>query len=165
MTCIGAIMDYISGFGTKCAALTSVLGLSLISVNAGATTTPTPGSTLDVAVSGLRNVKGNVLICVTADSKAFPDCSKDPASRKAIIAADKAARVRFPGMAAGAYAISLIHDENANGKLDTKAMIPGEGFGFSNNPMIMFGPPGFKRAKFVVGEGLTVQAVKMKYML
>jgi uncharacterized protein (DUF2141 family) len=124
----------------------------------------TPPSTLDVAVSGLRNLKGNVLICVTADPKAFPDCSKDPASRKAIVAADKAARVRFAGMAAGTYAISLIHDENANGKLDTKAMIPGEGFGFSNNPMILFGPPGFKRAKFVVGEGLTVQAVKMKYM-
>jgi uncharacterized protein (DUF2141 family) len=160
MTHIEAIMGYISGFGTRCAALTLVLGLSLISVSAQAT----PPATLDVAVSGLRNLKGNVLICVTADPKAFPDCSKDPASRKAIVAADKAARVRFAGMAAGTYAISLIHDENANGKLDTKAMIPGEGFGFSNNPMIMFGPPGFKRAKFVVGEGLTVQAVKMKYM-
>jgi uncharacterized protein (DUF2141 family) len=30
--------------------------------------------------------------------------------------------------------------------------------------MIMFGPPGFKRAKFDIGDGLTVQAVKMKYM-
>jgi uncharacterized protein (DUF2141 family) len=162
MTHIEGIMGYISGFGIKSAVLTSALGLSVISANALASSTPT--STLDVAVSGLRNLKGNVLICVTADPKAFPDCSKDPASRKAIIAADKAARVRFNAMAIGSYGISLIHDENANGKLDTKAMIPSEGFGFSRNPMIMFGPPGFKRAKFDIGDGLTVQAVKMKYM-
>ncbi len=69
------------------------------------------------------------------------------------------------GMKPGTYAVSLVHDENANGKLDTKAMIPGEGFGFSRNPMILFGPPSFGGAKFTLDANGGAQAIKMKYML
>jgi uncharacterized protein (DUF2141 family) len=123
------------------------------------------GTTLDVAISGLRSAKGNVLICVTAVAKAFPDCSKDAASKKAIVAAPKAQIIRFHGVAPGNYAVSLIHDENANGKLDVKVMIPGEGFGFSRNPAVVFGPPRFKSAQFAVGATAVTQPVKMKYML
>ena len=39
-------------------------------------------ATLTVSVSGLRNQKGNVLVCLTGNAKAFPDCSKDPAARR-----------------------------------------------------------------------------------
>jgi uncharacterized protein (DUF2141 family) len=120
---------------------------------------------LDVEITGLRNLKGNILICVTANANAFPDCSKDAASRKAIIPADKSSHVYFHGLKEGVYAISLVHDENANGKLDTKAMLPGEGFGFSRNPLILFGPPRFKGAQFTFGAQGGSQLVKMKYML
>lgn len=73
--------------------------------------------------------------------------------------------MRFPLSAAGTYAISLVHDENSNGKLDIAVMIPREGFGFSRNPAIGFGPPKFKSAAFTVGVGTTSQTIKMKYML
>ncbi|HPQ07631.1 MAG TPA: DUF2141 domain-containing protein [Bacteroidia bacterium] len=44
----------------------------------------------------------------------------------------------------GKYAISVLHDENENNKIDFNFIgIPKEGYGFSNNPKIMFGPPGF----------------------
>ncbi len=66
--------------------------------------------------------------------------------------------------AAGTYAVSLIHDENGNGKLDTALGMPREGFGFSRNPAISFGPPKFKSASFAVN-GASAQTVKMKYML
>jgi uncharacterized protein (DUF2141 family) len=124
-----------------------------------------PGVSLDVSISGLRNLKGNVLICLTANPKAFPDCSKDASSHKLSVAAAKAGQVRFTNIAPGLYALSLIHDENANGKLDTKLMIPGEGFGFSRNPTIVFGPPKFKGAQFSIGESGGTQAITMKYML
>jgi uncharacterized protein (DUF2141 family) len=61
--------------------------------------------------------------------------------------------------------MALIHDENGNSKLDTMMGIPREGFGFSMNPIITFGAPSFKAARFVVGAGESDQRVKMKYLL
>ncbi|MGL5839491.1 MAG: DUF2141 domain-containing protein [Sphingorhabdus sp.] len=120
--------------------------------------------TLDVSVAGLRNAKGSVLICLTANSKAFPDCSKDPYAIKRNVRAASAGHVGFSGVAPGTYALSVIHDENGNGKLDTALAIPKEGFGFSRNPKISFGPPKFTAAAFSLNEG-SAQTVKMKYML
>ena len=122
-------------------------------------------SSLDLDVTGLRSGKGNVLICLTANAKAFPDCSKDVAARQLTVSARSAQGVRFANLAPGTYAVSLIHDENANGKLDTSLMIPREGFGFSRNPAIGFGPPKFTAARFEIGSGEAAQTVRMKYML
>lgn len=122
-------------------------------------------ATLDVSVGGLRSVKGNVLICLTAQSKHFPNCSKDPAAFKRTVLASQASHISFADVAPGTYALALIHDENANGKLDTSLIIPKEGFGFSRNPAIAFGPPRFGAAQFAIGDGDSSQAVKMKYML
>ena len=49
-------------------------------------------------------------------------------------------------------------------KLDTTLAIPKEGFGFSRNPKIAFGPPKFASAAFALTSSAT-QTVKMKYML
>ena len=122
-------------------------------------------STLDVGIYGLRSMKGNVLVCVTANPKFFPDCSKDPKSHRAKVAARDAANVSFAGLSQGTYAVALIHDENGNSKMDMAVFLPKEGFGFSRNPAIVTGPPKFKAAAFAV-EGVEVsQRVKMKYML
>lgn len=121
-------------------------------------------ATISVKVSGLRNMKGKVQICLTANPKAWPDCSKDRNAYKRTVTATAAANVEFAGIAPGTYALSLIHDENGNGKLDTAVMIPKEGFGFSRNPTITFGPPKFKTAQFAVGSIDVSQSVKMKYM-
>lgn len=121
-------------------------------------------ASLVVSVTGLRNQKGNVLVCLTGNAKAFPDCSKDPAAHKRTVRAAAAGSISFAGIAPGTYALSLIHDENGNGKLDTSLAIPREGFGFSRNPRIAFGPPKFASAAFTLS-GNAEQTVKMKYML
>ena len=126
---------------------------------------PTAASTLTISISGLRNTKGNVLVCVTANKKYFPDCSKDPASHRARVLAKSASSISFTGMAAGTYAAALMHDENSNNKLDTAVFMPKEGFGFSRNPAVVTGPPKFKSAAFTIGDGKASQSVKMKYML
>ena len=110
-------------------------------------------------------MKGNVLVCVTANPKYFPDCSKDPKSHRAKVAARDAANVTFPDMSQGTYAIALLHDENANSKMDMAIFLPKEGFGFSRNPVIIAGPPKFKSAAFSVDAAEVAQRVKMKYML
>lgn len=156
---IGEFMAYTSGFEAKIAA--SVLGLAALV--SGVAATASADSSLDVSVSGLRSKKGNVLVCLTGNSKAFPDCSKDPKAVKRTVKATAAGSISFGEVAAGTYALSLIHDENANGKLDTAMAIPKEGFGFSRNPKITFGPPKFKSAAFALN-GAGAQNVKMKYM-
>ena len=59
--------------------------------------------------------------------------------------------VNFENIEEGIYAISVFHDKNNNGKLDTKMFgIPNEPVGTSNNAKGFFGPPKFEDAKFEV---------------
>jgi uncharacterized protein (DUF2141 family) len=51
----------------------------------------------------------------------------------------------------GRYAISVLHDENDNDKMETDLIgRPKEGYGFSRNARGKFGPPGFDDAAFDV---------------
>jgi uncharacterized protein (DUF2141 family) len=122
-----------------------------------------PAATLDVHVIGLRSTKGMVRICLTAAPQNFPNCDKDPAERRLSVAADQAGDIHFDGVTGGPYAVSLFHDQNGNGRLDTFLGVPTEGFGFSNNPMVHFGPPGFVQARIVIA-GPTVTTVRIRYL-
>ena len=121
-------------------------------------------NSLDIHIADLRSAKGVIRICVTSDAKAFPDCQKSPQAIKRSIPA-AAPHVRIEGIPHGNYAIAAIHDENSNSKLDTFAGIPREGFGFSRNPKIRFGPPRFTSAQVAIGDGAGRQDIRMKYML
>lgn len=118
---------------------------------------------LEVRISQLRSDKGMVRLCITADPKSFPKCANDPhAVRRSVPAAQP--MVRIEGLAPGSYAVAVIHDENGNGKLDTFAGIPREGFGFSRNPAIGFGPPRFAAARFDVPGDADRQQVRIRYL-
>lgn len=123
-----------------------------------------PGGAVEVAVEGLRNERGLVHFCLTRDPRHFPDCAGDPDARSTSVDAD-AARIRFTGLPAGDYALSVVHDENGNGRLDSFAGIPREGFGFSRNPAIRFGPPRFVQAVFPVARNPVRQTVRIRYIL
>lgn len=129
-------------------------------------TAAAPGqATVSVTVTGLRSAKGKVLACLTTREDAFPDCEKDPLARKLTVPAATEVHLDFGPVPGGRYAVSLIHDENANGKLDTRLMIPREGYGFSNDAPVRMGPPRFERAAFTV-EGEPVHlAIRMRYLL
>jgi uncharacterized protein (DUF2141 family) len=158
-------MDCISDFGTGFAARTlGLASLAALSI-AAAPPPPLPSAQIDVSVSGLRNAKGNVLICLTANAKYFPDCGKDPRAVKQSVSATKAAAIHFEGVTPGTYALALVHDENANNKMDVAVFLPKEGFAFSRNPAVVFGPPKFGAAQFKVTAGEQNQRVTMKYML
>lgn len=122
-------------------------------------------ATVDVSITGLRSAKGNVLVCLTTNAKYFPDCGKDPKALKQSVAAANASLVQFANVAPGTYALALVHDENANNKMDVAIFLPKEGFAFSRNPAVVFGPPKFGAAQFKVAEGEVTQKVTMKYML
>jgi uncharacterized protein (DUF2141 family) len=55
----------------------------------------------------------------------------------------------FRGLPAGRYALSALHDENGNGKLDANvAGLPTERYGFSRDARGRMGPPTFDDAVF-----------------
>ena len=128
----------------------------------GAASPPAPS--VEVNLTGLRSDRGQVLVCLTANPKAFPDCSKDTAAVRVAVQAASAAHFNIAAPADGTYAISLIHDENSNAKMDMRLFLPREGFGFSRNPAIGMGAPKFGSASFAVS-GSTAQTIRMKYML
>jgi uncharacterized protein (DUF2141 family) len=120
---------------------------------------------VEVRVEKVRNGKGVVHLCLTANPKHFPDCAADPRARKASMPAAAVKAVTLPGVAPGGYALSIFHDENANTKFDTFLKVPKEGFGFSRNPAVRFGAPKFSQVRFEVGAGITRQTVRMQYLL
>ncbi len=123
-----------------------------------------PTGTLDVRLTDLRSTKGMIRLCLTADPKNFPGCIDDRnAVTRNFPAEDRG--IRIAGIGRGDYAVSVIHDENNNAKLDTFAGIPREGFGFSRNPAIGFGPPKFSAAEFPLTGDATMQQVRIRYLL
>ena len=119
---------------------------------------------LTVQISGLRNSEGNLSLCLWSDNKGFPDCGKSATTQSRILPARSANRpIVFKGLKPGTYAVSVLHDENANGRLDTNFLgIPKEGAGISNNALPKFSAPRFKDAAFQLN-GDTVQTIQMGY--
>lgn len=124
-----------------------------------------PSGELRVDLSGVRNARGTLLLCLTANATHFPDCGKDPAARTLSVPAGRAGAVTFAGVTPGDYALAVMHDENGNAKLDTTMRIPREGFGFSRNPVVRFGAPKFRDVRFAMGTASMNLPVKMRYFL
>jgi uncharacterized protein (DUF2141 family) len=141
--------------------LLAALMLSMLPMSAAA---QRPAATLEVSIHAVRNSRGVVHACLTRDSAAFPDCSRDPAALKQTVAASTRT-LRFAGVAPGHYALTLFHDENGNQRLDTLLGIPREGFGFSRNPVVRFGAPKFRQVGVEIAPGLARQSVRMQYLL
>ena len=128
-----------------------------------------PPSPADVVVTatGLRNAKGVVRACMTSEADHFPSCASPDTSYNTVSDAGGTVTLTFRGVKPGRYAIALLHDENANGKADRAAMmIPTEGFGFSRDAKVRFGPPKFRAAAFDVAPGASEKLViRMRYLL
>jgi uncharacterized protein (DUF2141 family) len=140
------------------------VGAAVLAAIWGLSAAATPVGRLDVQVDALRSTKGVVRLCLTADPASFPACHNDPRAVRRNLPATASA-ITLEGLAPGAYALALMHDENGNHRLDKLAGIPREGFGFSRNPAIRFGPPRFDAARFqTTGDG-DRQRVRMQYFL
>ena len=106
---------------------------------------------LILEVSGARSANGTVVATLFDSEDSF---LRTPANEKrAPVSTDGTATVIFDDLAPGDYAISIFHDADADGELDTGLFgIPSEDVGFSNNARGRFGPAKWKAAQFSVGE-------------
>jgi uncharacterized protein (DUF2141 family) len=127
----------------------------------GATNLFAQSSSLEVTVKNIKGTKGDIRIGLFTTEADF---LKTAVKGKVVKANGAEVKVIFEDLPAGDYAVSVIHDENGNEKLDTKAMgIPKEGFAFGNNAMGTFGPPSFDEAKIKLEGKPVQQVISMKY--
>lgn len=103
-------------------------------------------------------------MCLWHGGDGYPDCTRSTTATKETLSAAHPV-LDISGLPPGDYAISAIHDENDNKKLDKSFIgMPTEGVAFSNNAKISFGPPKFEKARFHI-EGETAQTLRMRYFL
>jgi uncharacterized protein (DUF2141 family) len=109
---------------------------------------------LTVHISGLDSNKGTLLVGVYNTKESF---LKKPFKGDIVKIIAKKAMVIFKNIPKGEYAVSFIHDENNNKKMDTNFIgIPKEDFGCSNNARGFMGPPKYEDAKFMFEENKTI---------
>ncbi len=136
---------------------------ALLSAGALPAETPTTAS-LEVTVTGAKSAKGVIRLALCPAQAKFPDCGAKAVRTVSVPLAANGARVVLTGLAPGNYAVSLFHDANSNGKLDTFAGIPREGYGFSRNPPFRPRAPRFNEAEIVVS-GDSHAAIGLRYIL
>lgn len=101
---------------------------------------------LTVSILGLKSNTGLVQVGLfNSEGKFLKSAFKGISSE----IKSNATTVTFINIPMGEYAISVYHDKNKNGKLDTNFMgIPSEDFACSNNAKGFMGPPKYQDAKF-----------------
>ena len=103
---------------------------------------------LKLTITDVKDDKGFVLGAIYDSPASFmkPEAATTKFRLKA--AAGQVSYV-FHNLKPGKYAITVFHDANNNGKLDTNSTgIPIEGYGFSNNAQGVAGPPTAGQAAF-----------------
>ena len=140
-----------------------LLGLGAASA---ALASPAAAGDVVITIKDLRSSEGVVRACMTTQEKIFPKCRKDPASHRTVVKAGETVTIRFTGVAPGAYAIALLHDENNDGKANRAlGMMPKEGYGFSRDAKVRMGPPKFKDAVFEHDGSNQTLTISMRYFL
>ena len=120
---------------------------------------------IHVEISGLRSDKGQVLCALFSSAEAFPKKADKAVVRLTAKIAEHQATCDFTGVAPGTYAVSVVHDENANGKLDTNFIgMPREGVGASNDTKGHMGPPKFSAASFPYSAGRLDLKIHVNYL-
>ena len=119
------------------------------------------GGTVIVEISGIKKVKGDIVIGLYNKQKGFPEVGKQYKGIISKIQAKKAT-YKFENIPDGNYAVALFQDLNKNGKMDYNFLgIPKEPYAFSCIERTCLKTPGFHEAKFKLKEKCTLK-LKLK---
>ncbi len=116
-----------------------------------------------INASNFKNSNGTAHFSLFSRSKGFPDKHKFAHVTASVPIIDNHASVTFENLSFGEYAVSVLHDENNNYKMDANFIgIPKEGFGISNNYKGEKNRPAFNKAKISLRGNMTVD-INMVY--
>lgn len=120
--------------------------------------------TLVVDISNIQNDKGQIGCSLYSKEDGFPTKSEKADARMFVKQKAGKATCMFKDVKPGKYAVSVMHDEDKDGKLKTNMVgRPKEWWGVSNNvPAERLGPPKYKAATFAyTGDPKTIK-VKLR---
>lgn len=121
--------------------------ISSVFATAQTSETTTKGITITVTVDKVKNNNGKVLFALYTEDTFM---KKQPIQAVGSNIEGNKVKVTFTNVPEGAYAITCVHDENDNGKMDFEPTgMPKEDYGTSNN-QLSYGPPEFGTSKFIV---------------
>jgi uncharacterized protein (DUF2141 family) len=140
------------------------IAAAVLVVAAGWQTARADGGSIRVQVTGFRNGNGDLGCALFASAEHFP--SGESLARAKVAASKSGAECVFNGVLPGRYAVSVLHDENRNGKMDLVPVIgmPLEGYGVSNNKTYATHAPVFEECVFAFdGTGELLLAITLRY--
>jgi len=121
--------------------------------------------TLIVEISGIRNKEGLILLAFFVSDANFR--SEKPVLEHILnksLVQNGNLTVHLDSIPPGLYGIALLDDENRNGKLDYKFIIPKEGVGFSNYDQHGIYRPVFNDFSFLLKKNVTLRVpIRLKY--
>jgi uncharacterized protein (DUF2141 family) len=107
------------------------------------------GGSVRVRVATFRNTDGALQCRLFQKPETFPDGNGVRTVRATI--RGTVADCAWEGVPPGTYAIAVVHDENANRRLDKNLFgVPSEGYGVSNNHTYALSAPTWDESKFTV---------------
>ena len=132
----------------QCFTVLALLAFASFPAMACAQSASCPG--IHVQILNIRNSTGTVDCALFDSTVGFPlEVLRSATNVMIIKIRDTRARCDFLDIPPGRYALVVIHDENANGKLDVNWIgVPTEGYGFSNSARALLGAPSFAAASF-----------------
>jgi uncharacterized protein (DUF2141 family) len=119
---------------------------------------------LQVSVSGMHTTKGQIVITIYPNAQVGFLKGRYKLSEQRLPVVLPVTKACFVVPAPGYYAVALFGDVNDNDHFDLTALgVPAEGYGFSNNPHMYFGPPGIAKVRFPAHLGYNKINVRMQY--
>jgi uncharacterized protein (DUF2141 family) len=119
---------------------------------------------LQISVSGMHTTKGRITISIYPDVAAEFLHGRYKLGQQHVPVVLPVTHACFVVPTPGDYAVALFGDEKNNNHFEVTALgLPAEGYGFSDNPRLYFGPPGLGRVRFPAHPGDNQVTVRMQY--
>jgi len=119
---------------------------------------------IELSLLGFRNPNGHALVSLFSGSEGFPDRVEKSVMTRTVKIDGNRARIRLGPLPWALYALSVLHDENDDGRMNSSWLgTPHEGFGFSGYPEYRFGQPGYDDVSFLLATEQLEMTIKMRY--
>lgn len=126
---------------------------------------PANKADLKIKITGFKNNGGKCVIMLFKAEPGFPKEPKNAVQIFPMVIQNNACELTIPNLDTGTWAVSVFHDANENGEVDTNFIgIPKEGIGVSKNVIPAMRPPRFDECKFQLAEPKMELQIQMKYI-
>jgi uncharacterized protein (DUF2141 family) len=121
---------------------------------------PAHAADLRIHIDDVRSGAGQIMVALYDSEGRFMKQALHSAS---VAAVQGSTSVDFKDLPAGEYAFAVVHDANANGKMDRNLVgMPSEDYAFSNNALGKMGPAAYADARFSLPAGGAAVRVSLR---